>query len=128
MADQVEDAGPVAVPLAEERATVAKHAVATGRVTVRTTTEMRHELLREELAEEIVAVKRVPIDRIVETPPAIRTEGDVTIVPVFEERLTVTKQLVLVEEVHITRRRSVETVEIPVTLHKQVAEVEERDL
>ena len=128
MAGQVEDDELVAVPLAEERATIAKREVATGRVTVRTTTAIREETVHEELAEETVEVRRVPIDRIVETLPDLRTEGDVTIIPVLEERVVVTKQLVLVEEVHITRRRSIETVDVPVTLRRQSAEVEEREV
>jgi stress response protein YsnF len=42
--------------------------------------------------------------RIVETAPEIRTEGDVTILPVVEEVLVVEKRLVLKEELHIRRR------------------------
>lgn len=44
--------------------------------------------------------------------PEIRTEGDVTIVPVLEEVLVVEKRLVLKEELHIRRRVAAETVEI----------------
>ena len=117
------DAGTVAIPLIEEVATVDKQAVVTGRVTVRTMTELHEEIVQEELADENVEVTRIPIDRVVETMPQLRTEGEVTIVPVFEERLAVTKQLVLVEEVHIRRRRSVEQVEVPVTLRRQIADI-----
>ena len=55
-------------------------------------------------SEETVEVTRVPIDKVVETAPEIRTDGDVTIVPVLEEVLVVEKRLVLKEELHIRRR------------------------
>jgi stress response protein YsnF len=66
----------------------------------------------------------VPVDQVVDTAPDIRTEGNVTIVPVLEEVLVVTKQLVLKEELDIRRRVETETVEVPVTLRKQRAIVE----
>jgi stress response protein YsnF len=47
----------------------------------------------------------------------------VTIIPVLEEVLVVEKRLVLKREIRI-RKRSSETVEIPVSLRKQRAEVE----
>jgi stress response protein YsnF len=74
-----------------------------------------------------VEVTRVPIARIVETAPEIRTEGDLTIVPVLEEVLVVEKRLMLKEELHIRRRAATETVEVPVTLRKQRAIVERID-
>ena len=76
---------------------------------------------------ETVEVERIPINRVVDTVPQIRTDGDVTIVPVFEERLVVEKQLVLVEEVRIRRTASVENVEVPITLRKERATVERLD-
>ena len=112
------------IPLVEETATVAKRDVVTGRVRVRTVTEAVEELARADVRQESVEVTRVPIDRVVETLPEIRTEGDVTILPVVEEEVVVMKRLVLKEELHIRRRVETETVEVPVTLRKQRAEVE----
>ena len=68
----------------------------------------------------------MPVDREVEAAPEIRTDGDVTIIPVVEERIIVAKQLVLKEEIHIRRRRSVETVQIPVSLRRQQGVVTRR--
>lgn len=72
----------------------------------------------------VADVERVPIGRVVDVAPQIRTEGDVTIIPVLQERMVVGKQLFLVEEVHITRRTRVETVDIPVRLRTQRAVVD----
>ncbi len=112
------------IPLVEETATVGKRQVVTRRVRVQTVTDTVEELAHADVQRETVEVTRVPIDRMVETAPEIRTEGDVTIVPVLEEVLVVEKRLVLKEELHIRRRVETETVEVPVTLRKQRAVVE----
>jgi len=112
------------IPLAEEIATVGKRQVVTGRVRVQTVTDAIEELVHADVQRETVEVTRVPIDRMVETTPEIRTEGDVTILPVVEEVLVVEKRLVLKEELHIRRRITTETAEVPVTLRKQRAIVE----
>jgi len=112
------------IPLVEEAAIIGKREVLTGRVRVQTVTDTVEELARADVQRETVEVTRVPVDRMVETAPEIRTEGDVTIVPVLEEVLVVEKRLVLKEELHIRRRVETETVEVPVTLRKQRAIVE----
>jgi len=112
------------IPLVEETASIGKRGVVTGRVRVQTVTDTIEELVRADVQRESVEVTRVPIDRVVEAAPEIRTEGDVTILPVVEEVLVVEKRLVLKEELHIRRRVTTETVEVPVTLRKQRAIVE----
>lgn len=92
------------LPFVEETATVHKLAVVAGKVRVRTVTDIVEELAKGILQSDFVEVTRVPVDQVVETVPEIRTEGDVTIVPVLEEVLVVMKQLVLKEELHIRRR------------------------
>jgi stress response protein YsnF len=113
-----------AVPLVEEIATVDKRQIVTGHVRVQTVTDTVEEFAHADLKREAVEVTRVPIDKVVETAPEIRTEGDVTIVPVLEEVLVVEKRLVLKEELHIRRRVETEAVDVPVTLRKQRAVVE----
>jgi stress response protein YsnF len=110
----------------EETATVGKRQVETetGRVRVQTVTDTLEELARADVQRETVEVTRVPVDRMIESAPEIRTEGDVTIVPIIEEVLVVEKRLVLKEELHIRRRVAAETVEVPVTLRKQRSIVE----
>jgi uncharacterized protein (TIGR02271 family) len=115
------------IPLVEETATVDKRQVVTGRVRVQTVTDTIEELAHADVRRETVEVNRVPIDKVVETAPEIRTDGDVTIIPVVEEVLVVEKRLVLKEELHIRRRLRTETVEVPVTLRKQRAIVERTD-
>ena len=115
------------IPIVEEEARIAKRQVASGRVIVKTTVDTEERILKEMLSLETVEVERIPVNRVVDTVPQIRTDGDVTIIPVFEERLVVEKQLVLVEEVRIRRTASVENVEVPITLRKERAAVERLD-
>ncbi len=112
------------IPLVEETVKVGKRQVVTGRMHVQTVTDTVEELAHAEVQRESVEVTRVPIDKVVETAPGIRTDSDVTIIPVLEEVLVVEKRLVLKEELHIRRRVETEAVEVPVTLRKQRAIVE----
>jgi Domain of unknown function (DUF2382) len=58
------------------------------------------------LFKEEVDVQRVPVNRILDAPAETRVEGDVTIIPVMEERLKVEKQLILREEIRIVKKRT----------------------
>jgi stress response protein YsnF len=112
------------IPIIEEEARLSKQSKVAGRVTVRTRTEVDQELASIDLARDGVEVSRVPMDVEVDDPPAVRTEGDVTIVPIVEERAVIRKQLVLVEEIHIRKSVSVENVEVPITTRHQTVRVE----
>ena len=93
------------IPLAEERATVSKREVETGRVQVALTTEIETVIARETLRGCKVEVERVPVNRTLPEgalPPQSREEGDDTLViPVVEEVAVVVKRLVLREEVRL---------------------------
>ena len=112
------------IAVVEEEARFDKREVVTGRVRIRTRVEEAEETVRGTLDEEVVEVERVPVDRIVDAAPAVRQDGDVTIIPVMEEVLVVEKRLVLKEELHVRRRRTQESVEVPVTLRRERVEVE----
>ena len=75
------------------------------------------------LFKEDIEMQRVPVNRILEAPAEIRIEEGVTIIPVMEERLKIEKQLILREEIRITKKRT--TVRDPrvVALEKNRADV-----
>lgn len=98
----------VKMPLIAEVLDVSTVKRETGRVLVHKTVHTEERIVDEPQIVEAVEVRRVPVGRVVDAPVATRTEGDVTIVPVYEERLIVTRQLVLKEELHITTRRTEE--------------------
>ena len=118
------------LPIIEEQLQLDKREVVTGRVRVRTITDSSEELVRQELQGERVEVERVPINILVEpgaAPPQLRTEGNVTILPVVEEVLIVERRLLIKEELRLVRHATTEVVETPVTLRKQRAVVERLD-
>ncbi|WP_280140020.1 DUF2382 domain-containing protein [Rhizobium sp. Root1204] len=102
--------------------TVDKRTVVDGLVTVGTHTQLCDEIATAQLERRIVEVIRVPMDIEVDYAPSMRTEGDVTIVPVFEERMV--KRLFLVEEVHLRQQTTSKTLDIPITLRKQSVSIE----
>jgi stress response protein YsnF len=116
------------IPIIQEEAYVTKRAVETEHVRVQTSLVEDNVVVRDRLRREHVEVTRVPVDHEVAEAPPIRTEGDVTIVPVLEERLVVEKRLFLVEELHLRRTVATEDVEFPATLRRTYVEVERTQL
>ena len=113
-----------AIPLVEERLSVAKRQVESGRVRVHVTVEEREEVVTEQLLRDDLQIERVPRNVRLTEVPHVRLEGNTTIVPVVEEVLVVEKALVLVEEIHICRRSVPEEAQIPVSLRHERARVE----
>ena len=109
----------VAIPVVEERLHIGKQTVEAGRVQVRVTPREEEQVVDLPATEERVEVERVPVNRVVEAAAGVRQEGDVTIIPIYEERVVVQKQLVLKEEVRLTRRRTTTTKHERVTLRKE---------
>ena len=112
------------IPIVEEVAWIAKRQVETERVSVRTSVKEQNVVVGEDLCREHVEVTRIPVEREVAEAPPVRTDGDVTIVPVLEERLVVEKRLFLVEELHVRRLVAVDPVEVPTTLRRTRVAVE----
>jgi stress response protein YsnF len=115
--------------VAEERAVVDVRRRDTGGLRVATRTTSGTEELRVALEDVSVEVERVPVGRFVTAAEPPRTEatpdGEVTVLPVYEERPVVETRLWLVEEVRILHRRRSREEVIPVELRRQVAEVEQ---
>ena len=111
--DRPASAAPLTLALQEERLTVSKRVRRT-RVRATRSNHEKHVAVDEELTAARVVIKRVPIGREVDAVPPIRVEDGITIVPVVEEELVVTRRLILKEEVHLERvqttERHVETV------------------
>lgn len=116
------------VPLLEERIDVDKRAVETGVVRTKTSVEERTEMLDLALRRDDVDIVRVPVNRPVDAPVPTRQDGDTTIISLHEEVPVVTTQLVLVEEIHLRRRRSVRAIAQPVTLRRERMDVEREAL
>jgi len=114
---------PEVLRLHEETAQISKVSRVSGEVSVSTRTLTRDELVSQDLAHTNVEITTVPIGRAVDAIPAVREEGDVTIFPVMEEVLVIERRLMLKEEVHIRKVRTIERHQETVTLRYQEAVV-----
>jgi uncharacterized protein (TIGR02271 family) len=107
-ASEQQHAGQMTFPLMEEELHVGKRMVDTGKgVRIHKTVAEREQVLDEPLLCDRLVVEHVPVGRVVADAdaPQTRYEGDTLVVPVLEEVLVVQKQLLLKEEVRITRQR-----------------------
>ena len=113
-----------AIPLVEERVSIDKREVESGRLRVRVAVEEREERVPVQLAHDEVDIERVPKNVPVSELPSVRLEGNTTIIPVVEEVVVVEKRLVLVEEIHVRRKIGTATEEVPVMLRSERASIE----
>ncbi len=92
------------IPVLEERLEVGRRTVETSKVILEKHIHEYQQALDETLAVTTYDVEHISFNEVVGDPPPVRHEGDTTIYPVVEERLVLTKELVLREEVRVTRR------------------------
>ncbi len=116
------------IPILEERLQIGIKQVETG------TVQLHKRVVSHEVSQDIavmhdeVEIERIPVNQYVETAPAIRYEGDTTIISVVKEVLVVEKRLMVVEELHLTKKQIVSTTTVNETLRKEEVEVYRTDL
>lgn len=114
----------VIIPVVEETVEIEKRAHRTGTVRVHRRVREETEEIDEPLETVEVVVERVPIGRWIDTPIGERQEGDTTVFPVIEEVPVVVKRFRLVEEVRVTRKRTIHHHHDRVSLRRTEIEVE----
>ena len=123
--DQIQES--VTVSAICEKLSVEKRLVETGAIRVRKLIHEDPTTVDVPLTAEIAHINRVKMGTVVTGPVPIRHEGLVTIVPVVEERLVTYTELVLVEEIHITRRRTEQLTSQEVTIRREEIVIERLD-
>jgi uncharacterized protein (TIGR02271 family) len=113
-----------AIPLVEERVSIAKRQVESERLEVRISVHEREERVPVELAHDEVEVERVPRNVAVSELPSVRHEGNTTIIPVVEEVVVLEKRMVLVEEIHVRRLSATTTEHVPVVIRSEQATID----
>lgn len=113
-----------AIPLAEERVSVTKRQVETGRLRIQVSVEEREDSVPVELARDEVEIERIAVNRSVTQLTSVRLECSTTVIPVVEEVVVVEKRLILVEEIHVRRKSVAETREIPVLLRSEQVRID----
>jgi stress response protein YsnF len=122
------DQATTTIPVIEEQLQVSRREVETGRaLRLRKQVDEEPVEVHQNLQRDVIETLRVPIGRVVEGPVGIRHEGDVTIVPVLQERLVTHTELVLVEEIHIRRRTEVREERGQVNLRRERVVIERLD-
>jgi stress response protein YsnF len=117
----------VVVPVVREELTADAVLVQTGGVRVTKHVEHHNEILEQELRTGRVEVKRVKTERVVDGPQPLQRSGNTLIIPVVSEVLTVQKQWVVTEEIHLTQIEERETVRQTVPVAEEQAVVERLD-
>lgn len=116
------------VSVLQEKLDVSKRLVKSGAIRLRKLVHEEVVIVDEPDAFEVTEVERVSIGLPVDAEVGVRYEGDVVIYPVVEERLVTHKQLVLVEEIRVTRRTRPQTLSQEVTLRREEVVGERLDL
>ncbi|WP_223252428.1 DUF2382 domain-containing protein [Paracoccus mutanolyticus] len=94
MPDEPDDS----IPVIQEQVGVSVERRLAGRVRVSVRTQTDESLVPVDLTQVDVAVERVPVNRAVDTAPEVVTRGDLTIIPVVEERLVVTRNCIFAKK------------------------------
>lgn len=121
-----DDKQSVVIPVAREEVSVSRDVVETGVVDVRKVVRERVEVIDEPMLHDEVDIERVPINRAVDALQPPRQEGDVLVIPVYEEVVTVQRKWVLKEEVRLRRREVQARHREEVVLREEQALVERR--
>ena len=112
------------IPIIEEVPTLSTREVKTERVRVRTIIEEDTTDVVAQITKQDLLVERRAVEREVTEAPSPYEEGDMLIVPVFEERLVIEKRLFVTEELVVRRVVRTEEVHVPATLRSMRAVVE----
>jgi stress response protein YsnF len=117
----------VVIPVVQEEVRADAVPVVTGGIRVTKHVETQNELIEQQLRTSHAEVKRVKMNRVVDGPQPARREGNVLIIPVVSEVIRVQKEWVVTEEIRITQREDVETVQQTVPVNYERAEIERLD-
>lgn len=117
----------IVIPIVEEHITVDKEVVETSKINITTKIVEDEAMVNLPVLSERYEVRHIPVDKVFVTPPPVRYEGDVLVVPVIEEIVVVEKRYKVVEEVHLIKHTTETPFTQQVTLKKQQVNVERTD-
>lgn len=123
-ADSLNQASPITIPVIQEQIQLDKQVIETGTVRIRKEVSEEVQSVDLPIFQEEVTVNHVAVYQYVDSPPPIRYEGETMIIPVLREVLVTEKRLLLVEEVHVTKRHITTQETQQVTLRKEEITVE----
>jgi uncharacterized protein (TIGR02271 family) len=122
---RIDERQQIRVPIYEERLSAEVQPVDLGELRIHKTVERVPETVTESVRREELEIERVRLDRLIDAPAQPRQEGEWLIVPVMEEVLVVTKQLILTEEVRIRTKWVSEEQEVYEILRRERVSIED---
>ena len=119
--DNLQPPQMITIPVIEESLTIDKKLVETGRLQVTKKVEEVNELLDISLLHDEYSIEHIAMNEYVDDMiPTVRHEGDTIIIPVIKEVMV--KRVMLIEEVHITKRVVHTTTQQNIALRKESIE------
>jgi uncharacterized protein (TIGR02271 family) len=115
----------IRVPIHEERLRVTVEPVDLGELRIHRTVEHVPQTVTQSVERDELEIERVPLDRLLDQPVEPYRDGEWLVVPVMEEVLVVTRQLVLTEEVRIRTKRVAEEQEVYEVLRREHVSIED---
>jgi uncharacterized protein (TIGR02271 family) len=119
--DAGSDNPKLVIPLYADEVSIDRRKVKGETIRVNVQTNSREHVVDEDFKRTRVEIRRIPIGRIVDAAPPMRTAGDTIIIPVMEEIVVVERRLVLKEEIILQRVHTTERHRESVLLHEQEA-------
>jgi uncharacterized protein (TIGR02271 family) len=111
------------IPIVEEHLHIGTEIIETGKVHVsKKVIEEPYDVELPVFKEEVLVEKKTINEYVEGDVPGIRLDGDTTIIPVLKE--VIIKKILLVEEIHITKRKIENTVPVHEVLRKEEVTVE----
>jgi uncharacterized protein (TIGR02271 family) len=116
------------LPVIEEQIQIDKKVIQTGSVYIYKDVHEEEVTVDVPYSHDEIEIKRVPVNQFSEgTPPPIRYEGDNMIIPVLKEVLVVEKRIMIVEEVHVQKRKIEHQETQKITLRKEGVTINRED-
>jgi uncharacterized protein (TIGR02271 family) len=102
-----------AIPVVQEQLKIEKEQVVTGKIKIKKTVTEEVQTVNVPVFSDEYEITRVPVEKktLDTPPPAMREEGDKTIISVIREITIVEKRYEVIEEIHIRKHKR----EIPLT-------------
>lgn len=105
---------------------ISKEVVEKGKVTIRKTVKTETSNHEIPLIHEKINIEEITVNKEVAEMPKIRKEGNTTIISVVEEVAVVTKKLMLIKEIHITKEQVEKIENIETALRKESVSIDRK--
>jgi uncharacterized protein (TIGR02271 family) len=117
----------IVIPVIEEQIQIGTRVMETGKVNISKKVLTETYVADIPVSKEEVIVEKKTINQFIDgDAPGMRLDGDTTVISIVKE--VIVKRLLLVEEIHITKRRTEQTVPISEVLRKEEVTITRQDL